>query len=392
MPYFTRGLARVGAKVLGVGDQPEGSLPRETRESLTAYLQVPSLVDEQRVIDAVVHWTSPIKVDRVECLWEPGVILAARLRERLGTGGMTEQEVLPFRNKDLMKQVLSEAGIRTPRHALATSAEECREAARRIGFPLILKPVDGAGSADTHRVEDGAQLEAAVAKLGHLREVNVEEFIDGEEFTFDTVCVEGEIAYHSISWYRPRPLVARTVQWISPQIIMLRDTEAEHLRAGREMGRAVLSALGFRTGFTHMEWYLKSDGEVVFGEIAARPPGARSVDVMNFASDLDLFTGWAEAVVHGRFTQPVERRYNAAIVFKRAQGEGRIRHVEGLERILTHFGEHVVCVDLLGPGEHRRNWLQTLLSDGHVIVRHPDLRRLLELADAVGTDLQLYAA
>jgi len=392
MPYFTRGLARVGAQVLGVGDQPESSLPVETRESLTAYLQVPSLVDEQAVVEAVTHWTSPVKIDRVECLWEPGVILAARLRERLGADGMTEQEVLPFRNKDLMKQVLSEAGIRTPRHALATSAEECREAARRIGFPLILKPVDGAGSADTHRVEDGAQLEAAVAKLGHLLEVNVEEFVDGEEFTFDTVCVEGEIAYHSISWYRPRPLVARTVQWISPQIIMLRDTEAEHLQRGTEMGRAVLSALNFRTGFTHMEWYLKSDGEVVFGEIAARPPGARSVDVMNFASDLDLFTGWAEAVVHGRFSQPIERRYNAAIIFKRAQGEGHIRHIEGLERILTHFGEHVVCVDLLGPGEHRRNWLQTLLSDGHVIVRHPDLRRLLELADAVGTDLQLYAA
>ena len=392
MPYFTRGLARVGANVYGVSDQAESDLPREARESLSGYLRVPSLLDEQGVIDAVAHWTSPVKIDRVECLWEPGVLLAARLRERLGAPGMTEAETVPFRNKDVMKQVLNDAGIRTPRHALATSAEECREAARRIGYPLILKPIDGAGSADTHRVSDDRQLEEAVSKLGHLHEVNVEEFVDGEEFTFDTVCVDGEIAFYSISWYRPRPLIARTVQWISPQIIMLRDPEAEELRGGREMGRAVLRALGFRTGFTHMEWYLKSDGEVVFGEIAARPPGARSVDVMNYACDIDLFTGWAEAVVRGRFTQPVERRYNAAIVFKRAQGEGYIRHVEGLERILSSFGEHIACIDLLGVGEHRRNWLQTLLSDGYVVVRHPDLRRMLELADAVGTDLQLYAA
>jgi hypothetical protein len=392
MPYFTRGLARVGAKVLGVGDQPESDLPRETRESLSAYLRVSSLTDERAVIEDVARWTSPIKVDRVECLWEPGVLLAARLRERLGVPGMTEQEVVPFRNKDVMKQMLADAGIRTPRHALATSADECRDAAGRIGYPLILKPIDGAGSADTHRVNDSRQLEEAISKLGHLSQVNVEEFVDGEEFTFDTVCVEGEIAYYSISWYRPRPLIARTVQWISPQIIMLRDVEAEELRGGREMGRAVLRALNFRTGFTHMEWYKKADGEIVFGEIAARPPGARSVDVMNYASDVDLFTGWAEAVVHGRFTQPVERRYNAAIIFKRAQGEGHIRHIEGLERILTHFGEHVAAIDLLGVGQHRRNWVQTLLSDGHVIVRHPDLNRLLELADAVGTDLQLYAA
>ena len=107
--------------------------------------------------------------------------------------------------------------------------------------------------------------------------------------------VDGEIKFYSISWYRPRPLIARTVEWISPQIVMLRDVEAEHLAGGRGMGHAVLDSLKFRTGFTHMEWFRKANGEVVFGEIAARPPGARSVDVMNYACDIDLFDGWAEA-------------------------------------------------------------------------------------------------
>jgi biotin carboxylase len=391
MQYFTRGLARVGAKVLGVSDQAEGELPPAARESLSGYLRVPSLVDEDAVIEAVKRWASPVRVERVECLWEPGVLLAARVREALGAPGMTLEEAVPFRNKDVMKQVLSAAGVRTPRHELATTADGCRDAARRIGFPVILKPIAGAGSADTHRVDDEGALEDALARIGHLEEVNVEEFVEGEEYTFDTVCVDGQIAYHSISWYRPRPLVARTVEWISPQIVMLRDVDAEELRGGCAMGRAVLKALNFRTGFTHMEWYKKADGEIVFGEIAARPPGARSVDVMNYASDVDLFAGWAEAVVHGKFTQPVERRHNAVIIFKRAQGAGRIRRIEGLERILGHFGEHVACIDLLAVGEHRRNWVQTLISDGYLVVRHPSLPRALEMADAVGTDLQLYA-
>ncbi|HEX7175739.1 MAG TPA: ATP-grasp domain-containing protein [Pyrinomonadaceae bacterium] len=391
MPYFTRGLARMGARVLGVGDQAEHDLPAVTREHLSAYLRVPCLTDEEAVVEAVRRWAAPVRVERVECLWEPGVILAARVREALGVEGMTAEEAVPFRNKDRMKQVLSAAGVRTPRHALAHTADACRAAADSIGYPLILKPIAGAGSADTHRADDAAQLDAAIAQLGHLSEVNVEEFIDGEEYTFDTVCVDGEIKFYSISWYRPRPLIARTVEWISPQIVMLRDVEAEHLARGREMGRAVLDALKFRTGFTHMEWFRKADGQVVFGEIAARPPGARSVDVMNYACDLDLFNGWAEATVRGRFTQAVERRYNAVIIFKRAQGCGRIRRVEGLERILSHYGEHVACIDLLGPGEQRRNWRQTLISDGYLVIRHPDLSRALEIADAVGTDLQLYA-
>jgi hypothetical protein len=172
---------------------------------------------------------------------------------------------------------------------------------------------------------------------------------------------------------------------------MLRDVEADEYEGGREMGRAVLRALNFDTGFTHMEWFRKPSGEVVFGEIACRPPGARSVDVMNYASDTDLFAGWAEAVVGGRFTQKVERRYNAVIIYKRARGAGRIQHMEGLERLLSKYGEHVVLIDLLPLGSARRNWRQTLLADGYLIVRHPDLRRALEIADAVGTDLQLYA-
>lgn len=391
IPYFTRALAWAGARVLGVSDQPESALPPEASHHLAAYLQVPSLQDEDAVVEAVRHWASPVRVDKVECLWEPGMLLAARLREALGVPGMTVAETVPFRDKDRMKQVLVAAGVRTPRHERATSAEECRDAASRIGYPLIIKPIAGAGSADTYRVDGGAQLEETLPRLAHVAEVSVEEFIEGEEFTFDTVCVGGRVAYYSITKYRPHPLIARTVEWVSPQIVMLRDVDAEEFAGGREMGKQVLRALNFQTGFTHMEWFRKPSGEVVFGEIACRPPGARSVDVMNYASDTDLFAGWAEAVVKGQFTQKVERRYNAAIIYKRAQGQGRIYRMEGLEHLLAKYGEHVVLIDLLPLGSPRRNWKQTLLSDGYLIVRHPDLARALEIADAVGTDLQLYA-
>jgi len=88
---------------------------------------------------------------------------------------------------------------------------------------------------------------------------------------------------------------------------------------------------------------------------------------------------------------PLERRYNAAIIFKRAQGAGHIRHIEGLERLYARFGPHIAAVELLPVGAPRRNWLLTLVSDGFVVVRHPDLQATLDIADAVGTDLQLYA-
>jgi len=188
------------------------------------------------------------------------------------------------------------------------------------------------------------------------------------------------------------PLTARQEEWISPQTVVLRDVEADRLAGGRDMGRAVLKALGFQTGFTHMEWYRTAKGETIFGEIAARPPGARTVDAMNYASDIDLFSGWAEAVLHGRFSHKLDRKYNSAIIFKRAQGTGNIRRIEGLERLQARFGPHIAAVELLPIGAPRRNWILTLVSDGFLVVRHPDLQTTLDMADAVGTDLHLYAA
>ena len=179
---------------------------------------------------------------------------------------------------------------------------------------------------------------------------------------------------------------------MSPVTVSLRDLDAPDLQAGRALGAATLKALGFRDGFTHMEWYRKADGEVVFGEIAARPPGARMVDVMNYATDADLFSAWAEAVTHGRISQPVRKRYNAASIFKRASGAGRITRYEGLDRLLAEYGDHVAAVDLLPVGAPRRDWRATLIADGMVIVRHPELPQATEMAHRFAADLHLFAS
>ena len=107
-----------------------------------------------------------------------------------------------------------------------------RAAVKKIGYPVIIKPIAGAGSMDTYRVDNAEELKAAIAKIGHIDHVNVEEFIDGEEYTYDTICIDGKIVYTNIGYYRPRPLIARSEEWISPQTLCLRDLDAPEL-AGR---------------------------------------------------------------------------------------------------------------------------------------------------------------
>ena len=390
IPLFVSGLAAVGARVIGVGDQPVDALPERSKRTLASYVRIGSWADEDTAIATVLAELSGRNIDRVETLWEPTMLMAARLRKAIGVPGMTVAETIPFRDKGEMKQVVEAAGLRTPQSIRATTRDGCREAASAIGFPIIIKPIAGAGSMDTFRIEREDELEDALARLGHVPEVSVEEFIAGDEFTFDTICAGGEIAFQNVCEYRPNPLIGKQVEWISPQVIAYRDLADPFIADGVALGRAVIGAMGFRSGYTHMEWYRTAAGEVVFGEIGARSPGGRLTDMMNYACDTDLYTGWAEAVCHGTFSQPTDRRYNVAQVIKRAQGDGTITRIEGLAHMMAAMGDHVVNVDLVQVGEPRRDWRATVLSDGIIVVRHPGFDEVVAMADWIAANVHLH--
>ena len=84
-----------------------------------------------------------------------------------------------------MKERVKAAGLRVPTSVRVRTEAEIRAAAEEVGYPLILKPIAGAGSADTHKVHDDAELVRVMQKMQHVQEASCEEFIEGEEFTFD---------------------------------------------------------------------------------------------------------------------------------------------------------------------------------------------------------------
>ena len=388
MRQFTRGLAEVGAEVLGVGD---GAPDPELRRYLSDYLEVPSLLDENDVGTRVLAWLRGRPVDRVLANWEPLVILAARLREQLGLPGMSVDTVRGFRDKQLMKERVAAAGLRVPRARRVGSVAELWPALEYVGYPAIVKPISGAGSADTYKLESVADAQQIVARLRHVDEAICEEFIEGPEYTYDTASVAGVPAYESVTRYFPNALEMRSHEWISPIMLSVRDLDQPHIQAGMQLGRAALTALGMGDGMTHMEWFHTPSGEVVFGEVACRPGGACVVDQMNYTGDIDLFREWARVATVGRFEASTERKYNVGIIFKRARGRGRITRMVGLREYYERFGPHIVEDTLLRPGTPRRDWMTTLLSDGYLVVRHPEWERALEMTTVAAENLYLLA-
>ena len=392
IPYYVRGLAQSGARVLGVGDQPVEALPAVARDALAAYLQVGNLWDAPALIRDLRRWEVPVKLDRVECLWEAAMEVAAEVRQAFELPGLDCEHTAWFRDKHRMRRRLEAAGVRNIRYDRARSRQELLVAAERVGFPLIVKPAAGAGSSNTYRVDRPQELTRLLPALAAVREAVVEEFVTGTEFTFDTLCAGGRILFHNVLRYTPTMLESRSQEWISPQNMILRDLETPEFHAARRLGEQVLQALEFRTGFTHMEWFLTPSGEVVFCEIAARPPGGMTGELMNYCCDFDVYRAWASTILHGRIDQDIERRYNVAMIFKRAIGHGRIVRIEGLRELYRHFGPHVVRHELLPVGAPRRDWKQTLISDGFVILRHPELAAAERMSRFVAENVRLHAA
>jgi len=391
MTKFTRGLAEVGATVLGVGDTPRESLPASVKPYLADFLTVPRMLDEQDVMNRVSDWLRGRSVDRVITNWEPCVLLAARLRERWGMPGMSVDTAMGFRDKEIMKTRLRAAGLRVPRSRRVHTAAQVRELAEEIGFPLILKPIGGAGCSNTFKVDGWAELERTLPAIGNLSEASCEEYIEGEELTFDTLCIGGKPVTENVTMYLPKPLEAATQEWVSPMGISIRDLGQPRLAAGVALGRAVLDVLQMDSGATHMEWFRTPSGEAVFGEIACRSGGAGLVDQMNFTCDVDLHREWARVVCHGRFEASTIRKYNVGMIFKRARGWGTITRIEGLREWLRECGSCVVEESLSRPGTPRRDWKQAQLADGRLMVRHPEWDETLRMCMAAATDIQIYA-
>ena len=77
-------------------------------------------------------------------------------------------------------------------------------------------------------------------------------------------------------------------------------------------------------------------------------------------------------------------------MFKRAQGEGIVTRVEGVGEMMGRMGEHVVNVDLVQPGQPRRDWRATVISDGLIVVRHPNFDETVAMSEWIASNVHIY--
>jgi len=389
---FARALAEVGATVIGIGERPKAWLDEDVEGWLSHYEQVDSVTNDHAVEEAVRWVQGRVWVDRLEATVEAHTMTAARVREACSIPGTSVRTAFLCRDKPAMKQVLREAGVPCARSTGAATADEVRAFASEVGYPLIVKPPDGAGASGTHRVDDDSELERAIVESGveHGVAVAVEEFMEGHEGFYDTISANGHVVHEFVSHYYPNVLEAMRTRWISPQFVATNrlDNVADYDEV-KEMGRRVIAALGIGTSATHMEWFSGPKG-LVFSEIGCRPPGVRAWDLYGVGNDLDLYREWAQVVVHGDTDRRASRRYAAGIVALRPEGDGTISGYTGIEEMQRRFGDLVIDAHLPEPGTPTQGVEAGYMANAWVRARHEDYDHLRHVLDEIGRSVTVH--
>jgi biotin carboxylase len=256
------------------------------------------------------------------------------------------------------------------RHQIVTAPAEALGFAEAVGFPLVAKPPAGAGAQATYRLDDPAALRSWLTAIppGPDAPGLLEEFLVGEEHTFDSITVGGQTVWSSVSDYLPPPLEVLRNPWIQWTVLLPREMTDPAYDKIWSAGPAALTALGVRDALTHMEWFRRPDGSVAISEVGARPPGAQITSMLGYVHDVDFYRVWAELMLLGRF-HPPERQYAAGTAYLRGQGRGRVRAVHGVEKLQAELGHLVVEANLPEPGRPASSSYE---GEGYVIVRDPD--------------------
>lgn len=276
----------------------------------------------------------------------------AVIAERFGLPGPRVAEAQVGTNKLLQRLRAEEAGVPVPEFRACRNLREVEEAARKIGYPVILKPVDNRGSFGVNRVDDPRELrEAFYEALSHsqAREVLVEKYISGRHLTVDGyIFQKGGARALAVATRKKLPDKKGI---IDGEIVYPGELPKEIYLRALETAETVARGFGFRFGFFHGEFILTSEERIYLTEMSNRGGGVYISEVI-----LPNFTGLnlVEILIEdtlGKDSRIPKKEISQRptilkfLEFPNARRGGRLERIEGVEEVKSL--PEVLCFRLL---------------------------------------------
>lgn len=304
--------ARLGAEAF-VLDDAKG----RASSGLAGYAQV-SFDDAAGCAAAARELLGGRAPDAVIALVERAVLPAAELRAALGVRGARADRAILWRDKLLMKARIHEAGLAHAELRPIAGGVGARELIDELGLPLVLKPRSASGGRGTMIAETEREVQAALHE-GWL----AERFVHGIELSVESFVQAGVVIFENVTEYLV-PGWANIVPAALPERVE---------RAVRSLNRAAIEALEVTDGLTHLEAFVVGgarDPQIVFGELASRPPGGGLMELISRAYGFDPWTAHLEVELGRSVDLPRDAVRSAGIWFLHP-GAGTIVRAEGIE-------------------------------------------------------------
>lgn len=318
---FCRELKNNGFNVLGIGDAEYFTLSDELKAGLTEYYKVSSLENYDEVFRAVAFFTFRYgKIDWLESNNEYWLEKDAKLRTDFNiTSGFKTKDMPKVKYKSKMKACYKKAGIKTARYTIAKSVKACKKFIAEVGYPVIVKPDNGVGANDTHKIENDEQLYAFFKNKLPVSYI-MEEYIIAEVNSYDAIVnSKGEPIFETGN-VTPTSLMD-VVNTNDNSLFYILNQPYDDVR---DAGRRALKAFGVKSRFIHFEFFrltcdqpIGKKGEVVALEVNMRPSGGISPDMMNYANSTDVYKIWADMIAFDKTQLNTGEKYYCAFAGRR---------------------------------------------------------------------------
>lgn len=286
------------------------------------------------------------------------VHLADEIAARLGLPGNDHTLGHARRNKAAMRARAAATGIRVPEFRWVKFIGEIAEAAKDIGFPVIVKQTMGSGSFGVRVVGDTAALDEAITSLvtdrfhQPITEWLVERYVRGREYAVNFYSADG--AHRLVDIWEYRQPDDRDYDFPLWDIVQIDTRHPDHARVERFVTR-VLDAFGIRRGPSHIEVKCGDDGEVYLIELAARFSGGPAVQMWSRHSDLRPFHDAVECYL-GRRPRMIDGEHGfravlGSVVIRNDDAPGTLVAVHGVDELAALPGVADVLVEFR-PGDH----------------------------------------
>ncbi len=305
---FCRELKDNGLRVLGIGDQPYDELSWELRDSLDEYYKVDTLEDYDSVYRAAAFFIHKYgRIHWLESNNEYWLERDAQLRTDFHiTSGFQIEDIPRIKYKSKMKEFYQAAGIPTARYHLVATKAGCQAFIREVGYPVVVKPDNGVGASDTHKLSSPQDLEDFLSRRDPDVSYIMEEFIHAEVNSYDAIIdSKGEPIFETGN-VTPMSIMDIVNEEDNSIYYIVKDLPEDTRRAGR----ATVKSFGVKSRFVHFEFFrLTQDqagmgrkGDVVALEVNMRPCGGFSPDMMDFANSTNVYKIWADMIAFDRST------------------------------------------------------------------------------------------